>query len=91
VGGAAVAALLTLAEKRGIDERRGVVMRVAFWSIAVGVSLYAVTRGPVFDRYLVAWYPLLPAVWSFELSRWGRVVQAVLLLAMFAYFLQQLT
>ena len=44
--------------------------RIQFWVLVSGISLYAFTRGFVFDRYLVVWGACLPLLWVRYLPRW---------------------
>jgi len=52
---------------------------ITFWSIALGWLLYALTRGFVFDRFLLTWAFLLPIIWVKVLPKWLLVFQYALL------------
>ena len=86
LGGAAVAALLVVAQSAGAGSADGAIRRIAFWTIATGVPLYVITAGAVYDRYLVVWTVLLPVVWTKALPLWLRSLQAVALAAVCGYF-----
>ncbi len=53
----------------------GVVLRITFWSLMFGWLLYALTRGYVFDRFVLTWAFLLPIVWVKSLPRPLIVIQ----------------
>ena len=53
----------------------GVVGRITFWSLTFGLLLYALTRGFVFDRFLLTWAFLLPIVWVRVLPIWLLALQ----------------
>jgi len=89
VGGASLGAFATVTWGRAARSVDGVVHRLAFWTLAVGVPMYAITTGPVYGRYLLVWSVLLPVVWVRSLPRPAQLVQAVLLAAMLTYFVQQ--
>lgn len=44
------------------------IVMLAFWTLFFGWSLYAFTRGFVFDRYMLTWTFLLPIIWVKKLS-----------------------
>ncbi len=50
---------------------------LTFWSMLLGWSLYALTRGFVFDRFLLTWAFLLPILWVQLLPRELRCIQYV--------------
>ncbi|MHC5022665.1 MAG: ArnT family glycosyltransferase [Planctomycetota bacterium] len=86
LAGAALAALGVAAWTRRERDGAGVVGRLAFWMLAVGLPLYAISSGPVYDRYVLVWAILLPLVWVQNLSSWALAVQALALTAIAAYF-----
>jgi hypothetical protein len=51
------------------------VTSITFWSLMFGWLLYAVTRGFVFDRFLLTWAFLLPIVWIRTLPKWLLIPQ----------------
>jgi len=74
----AVLAGVGLAGLAGIwhcKERAYLVCRITFYSVGVGWLLYAVTRGFVFDRFLLTWAFLLPVLWVRVLPKWLLVLQ----------------
>ncbi len=89
VGGAAVGAFAqVIAHERG-SPTQSTVIRFAFWTLATGLPLYVITRGPIYDRYLLVWLPLMPIVWIATLPRWLVLVQSTVLLAIALFFVQQ--
>jgi hypothetical protein len=70
-------------------ERAYIVCRITFWSLAFGWLLYAVTRGFVFDRFLLTWAFLLPIVWIRVLPKWLLVIQYLGLLFIAAWLTSQ--
>lgn len=52
---------------------------ITFWSLAFGWMLYALTRGFVFDRFLLTWAFLLPIVWYRVLPKWLLIPQYIAL------------
>lgn len=56
-----------------------VVGRITFWSLTLGWLLYALTRGFVFDRFLLTWAFLLPIVWVRVLPKWLLALQYLVL------------
>ena len=86
VGLGAMAALGVMSWDRPVADRLGVVMRLAFWTLATGCALYGLTRAVVFDRYLLPWAVLLPIVWVAALPRRALAIQGLLLLVIFSWF-----
>ena len=66
-------------------DKSAVIGRITFWSLAFGWLLYALTRGFVFDRFLLTWAFLLPIVWVRVLPKWLLVLQYSLLAIIAAY------
>lgn len=62
-------------------DRRGVILRLQFWTLVTGCGLYVLTESVVYDRYLLGWAVLMPIVWVAALPRRALVAQGVLLLA----------
>jgi len=52
---------------------------ITFWSLAFGWLLYSLTRGFVFDRFLLTWAFLLPIVWYRVLPKWLLIPQYIVL------------
>jgi hypothetical protein len=48
---------------------------ITFWSLVFGWLLYALTRGFVFDRFILTWSFLLPIVWIRILPKWLLIPQ----------------
>ncbi|MFG0328636.1 MAG: hypothetical protein ACF8PN_01950 [Phycisphaerales bacterium] len=59
-----------------IAERLGVATALVGW------ALYALTRGDVFDRYLMPFAILIPLLWARVLPRWLIVIQTIALLTL---------
>jgi len=60
-------------------DKTRIVGSITFWSLTFGWLLYAMTRGFVFDRFLLTWSFLLPIVWFKILPKWLLIPQYVLL------------
>ncbi len=60
-------------------EKAKLVGSITFWSLAFGWLLYALTRGFVFDRFLLTWAFLLPIVLVRALPRWLLTLQYIAL------------
>jgi hypothetical protein len=56
-------------------DRVKVLGSITFWSFTFGWLLYALTRGFVFDRFLLTWAFLLPIVWVRVLPTWLLAIQ----------------
>ena len=69
VGLASLASLLAIGFERRTWNAEAVVWRLAAWTLVCGWAMYAVTRGFVFDRYLLPWAILLPVLWVRGLPR----------------------
>ena len=65
--------------------RANIVGRITFWTLTFGWLLYALTRGFVFDRFLLTWAFLLPIVWVRVLPTWLLVLQYIGLTTIAAY------
>ncbi len=86
LGGASLGAMAAVAWSKGVNTEDGAVRRLAFWMLAAGIPLYVVTSGPIYDRYLMVWYILLPIVWATSLVRPILIVQATGLALILGYF-----
>jgi hypothetical protein len=84
LGGASMGAVAAIGFEFGPGDRLGVVWRLVLWTLVAGACLYALTRAPVFDRYLLPWAVLLPIAWTVVLPRKLLAVQALILLVIFA-------
>jgi hypothetical protein len=80
VGLAGLGALGALAMDRDDDRATGTIAAYAAWTLVVGWGLYAMTRGFVFDRFLLGWAVVLPVCWAKWLTPRLQVVQYVALL-----------
>ena len=58
---------------------------ITFWALTFGWLLYAVTRGFVFDRFLLTWAFLLPIMYVRALPKWILVGQYIFLAGIAAY------
>ncbi|TVQ51534.1 MAG: hypothetical protein EA377_12385, partial [Phycisphaerales bacterium] len=74
LGGWSVGAMLLRAWGTSVYTTRGDALRLACWTLAVGVPLYIIAAGPVYDRYLMVWMILLPIAWIVALPRWAQLV-----------------
>ncbi len=86
LGTAAIAAAGVLARRAPLEERGAgpVLDRLAAWTILLGWLMYGLTRGDVFDRYLLAFVALVPLLWIRVVPRWLLVVLGLALAAMIA-------
>jgi hypothetical protein len=55
------------------------IIDVCYWSLTLGWLLYALTRGFVFDRFILIWAFLLPIVWIRILPMKLLIAQYILL------------
>ncbi len=55
----------------------GMMLQLQVLTFAFGLALYTLTRGAVFDRYLLVWSGLLPLAWIALLPRWLAGLQIV--------------
>ncbi|MCP3906048.1 MAG: hypothetical protein GY715_20695 [Planctomycetes bacterium] len=80
LGGACLAATLAApgGERDGVV--RGAVLRVAAGTAILGWSMYGLTRGAVYDRYLLPFVAYFPLLWTLRLPWPLRVVQGAGLL-----------
>jgi hypothetical protein len=80
LGFASLGALGSLAMAARTEEALVSLARMQFWVLCAGISLYAFTRGFVFDRFLVIWAVGLPLLWMRWLPRWLLWLQMLVLL-----------
>jgi hypothetical protein len=66
-------------------EKAPTISRITFWSLTIGWFLYALTRGFVFDRFLLTWAFLLPIVWVRVLPKWLLALQYAFLAIIAGY------
>lgn len=76
LGGAGLGALGAIAWSSTAKAGPGVIDRLQFWLLTVGLVMYAASAAPVFDRYVLGWGVLLPLVWWRALPRWLLLIQA---------------
>ena len=86
LGTAAIAAAGVLARRAPLDEPGAgpVLDRLAAWTMLLGWLMYGLTRGDVYDRYLLAFVALVPLLWIRVVPRWLLVVLGLALAAMIA-------
>lgn len=66
--------------RENTDSTIGLVVHdVCYWSLTLGWLLYALTRGFVFDRFILIWAFLLPIVWIRILPKKLLIAQYMLL------------
>ena len=51
------------------DDGVGLLARMQVWALGLGCGLYLLTRGFVFDRFLLVWAVALPVLWCRMLPR----------------------
>ncbi len=74
-GLAGVAALWEEARQKPVTSPLWLIAQVQAWSLFGGWLLYALTRGFVFDRFLMAWAFMLPILWQRLLPGWAILLQ----------------
>ena len=79
IGIGGLGALGAFALARPAQQIHGLIVRLQWLTLCFGVQLYALTRGSVFDRYLLVWAFMLPVVWVVVLPRWLCALQAMAL------------
>jgi len=75
IGLGGLGALAAMAMARPARHLDGVIIRLQCYTLLAGWLLYALTRGAVFDRYLLVWAFMLPVIWVRVLPRWLIVLQ----------------
>ncbi len=90
IGLAGLAALAAIGWDRPPGDPRGAVHRLQVWVLLTGGLLYVLTRGAVYDRYLLPWAILLPLLWVISLPRAALALQGVMLAAVNARFVWRL-
>lgn len=83
LGGAVLHAQSESAEVGGLREP---VLFMAIWLVVIGWLLHALTRGDVFDRYLLPFTLLVPTLWLRALPAWLVAAMAMLLMLINAVF-----
>jgi len=81
IGLSSLAALVGIAHFDRADEPRGQTGRLLAFTLLTGWTVYALTDGQVFDRYILPWAALAPVLWWTSLPRWLRMANIVALLA----------
>ncbi len=86
VGLGGLGALLAASLEQPARTVAGLVLQIQSFAITCGWLMYAITRGFVFDRYLLVWCVALPIAWVLLLPRVLVAIQIVPLLAAFVWF-----
>ena len=86
VGLGGLGALLAASLERPARHVDGLVLRMQSWVLVFGWLMYALTRGFVFDRYLLIWCITLPIAWVLLLPRLLLVMQVVPLVIALGWF-----
>tara|TARA_B100001059_G_scaffold219908_1_gene241375 strand:+ start:894 stop:2261 length:1368 start_codon:yes stop_codon:yes gene_type:complete len=83
IGLASLGAFAALAFELPPDEGLGLLARLQVWALIIGCGLYMLTRGFVFDRFLLVWAVALSILWCRLLPRWllGMQLLAMLVIA----------
>jgi hypothetical protein len=79
IGLGGLGALTTMAHRWRLTSLASVVLRVQAFALGAGWLLYSLTRGFVFDRYVMIWAVALPIAWLLLLPRWLLVLQTAAL------------
>jgi len=77
IGLGGLGALAAMAYQHSYRTALGTLLRLQALTLVFGLVLYALTRGAVFDRYLLVWLGLLPVAWVTVLPRWLIWIQIV--------------
>tara|TARA_Y100000589_G_scaffold223093_1_gene210656 strand:- start:6125 stop:7462 length:1338 start_codon:yes stop_codon:yes gene_type:complete len=80
LGLASLGAFAALAFELDVEDAVGLLARMQLWALVAGCGLYMLTRGFVFDRYLLIWAIGLPVLWCRMLPRWLVTAQYLALL-----------
>ena len=65
------------------DTTLATLCRLQFFAVLCAWGLYMLTKGFVFDRFVLAWIAAMPVVWIALLPRWAWGLQAIILAALF--------
>jgi hypothetical protein len=87
VGLGGLGALLAASLERPARTVAGLVLQIQSFVITCGWLMYAITRGFVFDRYLLTWLVVMPIAWVLLLPRVLVAIQIVPLLGALAWFI----
>ena len=82
VGASALTAAAMVAAERPLDSPARIVDRLSVWTVLAGWLMYGLTRGVVFDRYMLPYVVLLPFLWVRRLPGWLLSIQGLGLLIM---------
>jgi hypothetical protein len=85
LGLASLGGLASVAFATPVSQQFGQALRLQMWTFLSGWSMYMMTSGYVFDRFIMAWAVLMPIVWVNALPRLLMVVQAIGLAAAMAH------
>ena len=80
LGLASLGALAAMAFELPSSDGIGILARLQTWALALGCGLYMLTRGFVFDRFLLVWAVGMSVLWCRLLPRWLLGVQLLVLL-----------
>lgn len=69
LGLASLGALAAMAFELHVEDAIGMLARMQVWALAIGCGLYLLTRGFVFDRFLLVWAVAMPVLWCRMLPR----------------------
>ena len=69
-GGICLGSLAALMNSCPRRDPSAIITGLAFWTLTLGIPLFAVAGGPVYDRYLQVWIILLPVVWVIWCRWW---------------------
>ena len=79
IGLGGLGALTAMAHRWRLTSLASVILRVQAFTLGAGWLLYSLTRGFVFDRYVMIWAVALPIAWLLLLPRWLLAVQTICL------------
>lgn len=88
LGSASIGALVSLSMMRPAQSTSRLLGIWTAWSLILGIAMYAMTAGFVFDRYLIPWCAAAPILWVRWLPRWLLAVNTVALAAVAAVFIR---
>ncbi len=83
LGLGSLGAFAALAFEIPVEDALGLLARMQVWALLLGCGLYMLTRGFVFDRFLLVWTIALPVLWCRMLPAWllGAQFLALLVIA----------
>ncbi|MDP7070620.1 MAG: hypothetical protein QF561_04655 [Phycisphaerales bacterium] len=75
IGLGGLGAFAAMAYQHSVRGALGMLLRLQVLTLVWGLLLYTLTRGAVFDRYLLVWIGVLPVAWTGLLPRWLACIQ----------------